>query len=151
MASLNFPSYIFRYKKEAQHTLIFDPIRKKFVILSPEEWVRQHSIQWLCAHKNYPISLLQVEKQFSVHKLSKRFDIVAYTPEGDIFLLVECKAPSTEIDQAVFDQLARYNLALKAKYLMVTNGIVHYFCKIDYVTKKYFVLDSIPNYSLAHV
>ena len=148
MIKLNFPSYQFRFKNSENKTAIFDELRKKFIILTPEEWVRQHTIQYLIQQKNYPKQLLNAEKQLKVNGLTRRYDIVAYNPDGSINLIVECKAPSIKITQDTFDQIARYNLALKAERLMVTNGLHHYFCEMDYELEKYHFLREISSYSL---
>ncbi len=147
MLALNFPTYDFRIKNRENKTYIFDPIRKKFVLLQPEEWVRQHVVQLLIREKNYPVSLINVEKELKVNQLKKRYDVVVYTPQGHITVIVECKAPSVRITQHTFDQIARYNLTLKADFLMVTNGLQHYFCRLDYTREKYIFLEDIPSYS----
>ena len=126
---------------------IFDIIRKKFVVLNPEEWVRQHVIHWLILNKKYPASLINVEKQLSVNKMKKRYDLVVFQPDGQIDLLVECKAYSQSITQEVFDQIARYNLEIKANYLMLTNGLQHYYCKLDTEQEKYVFMEQIPDFS----
>lgn len=146
MQELNFPKFSFRIKNRENKPAIFDEIRKKFVILQPEEWVRQHCVKYLLNTKNYPKSLLNVEKELSVNSLKKRYDIVIYNPDGSLFLIVECKAPSININQETFDQIAIYNLSLNAEYLMVTNGINHYYCQMDYENKRYTFLKDIPNY-----
>lgn len=147
MIALNFPSYNFRFKNKENKLAIFDVIRKKFILLTPEEWVRQHVIHFLIEEKNTPKQLLNVEKQLLINKLSKRYDVLAYLPSGKIQLIVECKAPSVKITQETFDQIARYNLVTQANYLMVTNGIKHYFCKMNYKEKRYDFLIDIPAYS----
>lgn len=147
MQKLNFPSYSFRFKNSENKVSIFDDIRKKFIILSPEEWVRQHTIQFILQEKNYPKSHLNVEKIVKLNDLTKRYDIVVFQPNGELFLLVECKAPNVKITQETFDQIARYNLKLKAKYLMVTNGLNHYFCQMDFENEKYIFLAELPNFS----
>ncbi len=144
MQELNFPKYSFRFKSSENKPSIFDEIRKKFILLTPEEWVRQHVIRYLFLDKKYPKSLTNVEKVIRVNGLIKRYDIVVYNPDGSIFLLVECKAPHIKITQESFDQMARYNLALKAEYLMVTNGINHYFCLMDLENEKYIFLKDLP-------
>ena len=146
MQQLNFPSYSFRFKNSENKVAIFDDIRKKFIILTPEEWVRLHTVQFLLQEKSYPKSYLNVEKLIKINDLSKRYDIVVFQPDGTIFLLVECKAPEVKITQQTFDQIARYNLTLKAKYLMVTNGLNHYFCKMDFEKEKYVFLDELPEF-----
>ncbi|MAU26182.1 MAG: restriction endonuclease subunit R [Muricauda sp.] len=147
MQALNFPRFDFRFKKAEDNLLIFDVIRKKFVLLQPEEWVRQHVVHFLLTTKGYPKSLMNVEKQLIVNKLSKRYDVVVFKPDSSIFLLVECKAPQVKITQDVFDQIARYNRGLSATYLMVTNGLEHYYCQMDYVLEKYTFLKEIPDFS----
>ncbi|SDQ72975.1 type I restriction enzyme HsdR N-terminal domain-containing protein [Flagellimonas zhangzhouensis] len=147
MHPLNFPSYKFRIKNSQNRQYIFDGIRKKFVVLQPEEWVRQHVLHFLIFTKNYPKSLVNVEKQLTVNKLKKRYDIVVFNSDGSIFLLVECKAPEAQIDQTTFDQIARYNYELDAQYLMVTNGLNHYYCEMDQQLENYRFLKEIPDFS----
>lgn len=147
MQSLNFPKYRFRVKSSENSLHIFDLIRKKFVLLQPEEWVRQHVLHFLIFTKNYPQSIINVEKQLTVNNLKKRYDIVVFKPDGRIDILVECKAPEVKIDQNTFDQIAQYNLSLKANYLMVTNGMEHYYCKMDLEQEKYLFLKEIPDFS----
>jgi len=144
---LNFPTYSFRLKNSKNKTLIYDELRKKFVVLQPEEWVRQHCVQYLMQQKGYPKSLINVEKELKINNLRKRYDIVIYNPDGSIHIVVECKSAKIAIDQSTFDQIARYNLALNACYLMVTNGINHYYCSMDYGAERYQFLKDIPNYN----
>lgn len=146
MQTLNFPPYQFRFKNSENKVSIFDVLRKKFILLTPEEWVRQHTVRFLMEEKNIPNQLLNVEKTLKLNDLSKRYDIVAYNPDGSIKLVVECKAPSIKIAQATFDQIARYNLVLKAEYLMVTNGLQHYFCQMDYQNEQYHFLKELPDH-----
>ena len=146
MQNLNFPSYTFRFKNSENKVAIFDEIRKKFVVLTPEEWVRQHVVQYLLLEKKYPKSLINVEKLVKVNGLNKRYDIVVFQPNGEIFLLIECKAPEIAISQQTFDQIARYNLKLNAQYLMVTNGLNHYFCQMDFENEKYVFLKEAPEF-----
>ncbi len=147
MQQLAFPSYNFRVKNNENKKFIFDIIRKKFVILNPEEWVRQHVIHFLINEKKHPKSLINVEKELIVNGTKKRYDIVTYRPNGSIYLMVECKSPKIKITQHVFDQIARYNLALNASNLMVTNGLNHYYCQINYNHKSYFFLEELETYS----
>ena len=147
MQRLNFPETEFRFKSSENNTLIFDIIRKKFVVLNPEEWVRQHTLHWLIYQKKYPASIVNVEKQLIVSGMRKRYDIVVYRADGSIAILVECKSPGVKITQEVFDQLARYNLKANASYLMVTNGLEHYYCQIDKELEKYTFLEQIPEFS----
>lgn len=148
MQKLNFPDYTFRFKNSENKLAIFDGVRKKFVILTPEEWVRQHVVTYLLNDLMYPKSYLNVEKLLKINGLSKRYDIVVYNTDGSVFLLVECKATSVPITQITFDQIARYNMAAKAQYMMVTNGINHYFCSMDYEQEKYIFLKELPAYKL---
>lgn len=143
---MNFPVYSFRFKNSENKVSIFDEIRKKFILLTPEEWVRQHVVQFLLQDKKYPKSYINVEKLIKINNLSKRYDGVVFEPNGEIFLLIECKAPEVPISQQTFDQIARYNLVLKAKYLMVTNGLNHYFCQMDFENEKYVFLKELPEF-----
>lgn len=146
MQKLNFPTYSFRFKSKENKISIFDCIRKKFIVLQPEEWVRQHCLHYLITEKNYPESLINVEKELIINGLKKRYDIVIFKPDGTIHLIVECKAPEIKISQATFDQIAQYNMALQADYLMVTNGLNHYYCQMDFENERYNFLRDIPNY-----
>ena len=144
MRDLNFPKFQFRFKISENKRFIFDGIRKKYVLATPEEWVRQHVVQFLIQIKNYPKSYINVEKLVKINNINKRYDVVVFTPNGKIFLLVECKEPNVAITQQVFDQIARYNLSLNADFLMVTNGLYHYYCKLDYKNEKYQFLTDLP-------
>ena len=146
MIQLNFPDYQFRFKNSKNKIAIFDEIRKKFIILTPEEWVRQNVVQYLLIEKKYPKSLINVEKTLKINGLTKRYDIVVFNNNGSINVLIECKSTDIKISQTVFDQIARYNMTLKANFLMVTNGLNHYICKIDFENEKYSFLESLPNY-----
>jgi hypothetical protein len=145
MQRLNFPDYSFKVKSKENKPSIFSILRKKYLILTPEEWVRQHCVQFLISEKNYSPSLLNEERKIDLNGISKRYDILAFKTDGDIRLIVECKAPHIKINQDTFDQIARYNLALKADLLMITNGISHYFCKMDYELKTYIFLKDLPS------
>ncbi|WP_411766876.1 type I restriction enzyme HsdR N-terminal domain-containing protein [Winogradskyella sp. A3E31] len=146
MQDLNFPKFDYRFKSNENNISIFDVIRKKFVVLQPEEWVRQHCLHYLMNDKGYPKSLINVEKELELNGLKKRYDIVIFNPNGSIFLIVECKAPSITINQNTFDQIAQYNMTLNAEFLMVTNGINHYYCQMNFSESKYDFLRDIPNY-----
>jgi hypothetical protein len=146
MQKLHFPTYSFRFKNSENKVAIFDEIRKKFIILTPEEWVRQHIVQYLLQDKKYPKSYINVEKLIKINDLNKRYDIIVYQPNGEIYLLIECKAPEVTITQQTFDQIARYNLVLNAKYLMVSNGLNHYFCQMDFEKEKYVFLKELPEF-----
>lgn len=147
MIPLQFPTFSFRFKNSENKTFIFDEIRKKFVVLTPEEWVRQNTLHYLILEKKYSKSYINVEKLVKVNGINKRYDIVVFNSDGSIFLLIECKAPEVVISQHTFDQIARYNLVLKASYLMVTNGLNHYFCQMDFENEKYVFLKDLPNYN----
>jgi hypothetical protein len=143
---LNLPPYPIRIKEEENGTYIFDVIRKKFLFLTPEEWVRQHLVHFLIEEKNYPRTLIQLEGGLKLNTLQKRSDILIFNNLGEKIVLIECKAPSVKISQETFDQIARYNFTLKATYLMVTNGINHYFCQMDFENEKYTFLKELPKY-----
>lgn len=147
MQKLNFPDCDFRFKKHEETISIFDGIRRKFIVLTPEEWVRQHAVQFLLNEKRYPKSLVNVEKVLKINGIVKRYDIVVFNPDGSIKILIECKAPEISISQITFDQIARYNMAMNAEFLMVTNGLNHYFCQMDYVNKQYNFLKELPNHN----
>ena len=149
MQKLNFPDYSFRFKNSENKPAIFDIIRKKFIILTPEEWVRQHIVHFLLEQKKYPKSHINVEKIIKINGLTKRYDIVVFRPDGKILILVECKAPEVPISQSTFDQIARYNLTMNAEYMMVTNGLNHYFCQMDHGAEKYNFLRDLPEYTPA--
>jgi len=125
---------------------VFDVIRKKYFVLTPEEWVRQHFIHYLNNEKNYPMGLMGVEKMIKYNALKTRADIVLYTREGKAKMIVECKAPNIKITQDTFNQIAKYNFKLKVKYLVVTNGMKHYCCKMEYNTNEIEFLEEIPSY-----
>ena len=144
MVNLDFPFYDFKIRKTDQNkALIFDELRKKYVNLTPEEWVRQHILRML-KEKKYPTSLTSVEKEIKLFSTKKRFDILVSDSKGKPILLVECKAPDVKLTQKVFDQLSRYNTVLKAPLLMVSNGIKHYYLKFE--NNEYQFLEACPDY-----
>lgn len=146
MQQLSFPDYKFKIKTEGQRTQIFDPVRKKYVTLTPEEWVRQHIISFLIEEKKFPASLIAVEISLNRGSKKQRGDIVVYTNDGKPKMIIECKAPEVKITQDVFYQIARYNAPLKMNYLVVTNGINHFCCKMDYENGEHTFLREIPEY-----
>ena len=148
MIKLNLPTYIFKLKSKENKTLIFDKLRKKYMVLTPEEWVRQHFVHFLIDKKNYPTSLIALEKQLTINNRKKRTDILVFNTEGTPEIIVECKAPTIKITQDTFDQIARYNLKLKANFLIVTNGLDHFYCKMDFENETYIFLKEIPDYKL---
>ena len=143
MLQLEFPNYTFKIKNNGNGDYIFDEIRKKYIKLTKEEWVRQNCVKFLINEKNFPSVLINIEKTIKINKLSKRYDIVVYKPDGGIKLLVECKSPEIKINQKTFDQIAVYNMNLKSEQLMVTNGLEHYYCEINYENKCYTFLKDI--------
>jgi predicted type IV restriction endonuclease len=147
MPKLNLPEYPYRIReKQDGKDEIYDSVRKKYVRLTPEEWVRQHLLNFFINHLNFPASLIQVEASLKYNRLSKRSDIVVYGKQGKPLMAVECKAPSVEITRDVFDQLAMYNFSLKVPYLLVTNGMDHYCCVLDPVKKQFRYVPEIPFY-----
>jgi len=146
MQELNLPSYPFRLKKENEQFQIFDEIRKKYVALTPEEWVRQHFIMFLVQEKQVPASLMILEKNIIMNTMSRRPDILVHNKQGEPVMIVECKAPEIEISQDAFDQIARYNSVIAAPYLTVTNGMRHYCCLMNERENTYRFLEDIPSY-----
>ena len=126
MTPLNLPAVNFKVKKSEGKVWIFDGVRKKFVILTPEEWVRQHFVNYLIQEQKYSKSLFRVESSLSYNTLQKRSDILVYDRAGKPWMLVECKSPAIKLSQKAFNQVAIYNMTIGAKYLAVTNGMVHY-------------------------
>ena len=146
MQKLNLPEYNFRTKTEEGKTLIFDTIRKKFVVLTPEEWVRQNFIQYLKTEKKYPETLMAVEKQIMLNQTQRRFDLLIYSRNGQPHLIAEFKAPNVKITQETFDQVVRYNMTVRVERVVVSNGLQHFACEIDYVKNSYSYLPEIPVY-----
>lgn len=146
MEKLNFPDYEFKVKRDSKGTQIFDIVRKKFVLLTPEEWVRQHAIQFLHFERDFPTSLMGVEKEIKVNKMKKRFDLVCFDNFGNPHLICEFKQPGVVISESTFKQVANYNMILKAPYVYVTNGINHYVAEIHFSDKTHNFLVEIPNY-----
>jgi hypothetical protein len=141
---LNFPAFQFRLSRVEGKEYIFDPVRKKMVSNTPEEWVRQHMIAYLLEISGVPASLLGVEKQLILNGLVKRFDIAVFNRSGNPLMLIECKAPVIKVTEKVFDQAARYNMLLKVNYFIITNGLDHFCCKLDYIKGSYDFLEDIP-------
>ena len=148
MYKLNFPLYQIPLKNKENKTLVFDSIRKKWLKLVPEEWVRLNCIEFLINEKKISKSIISVEKEFKLNNLKKRFDIVVFNKKGEIYLLVECKAPNVKISQSVFNQITKYNLVLKSKFLMISNGINHYFFSMNFESQKIEFLKELPYYDL---
>jgi len=147
MQKLNLPEYSFRLKTSGGKDYIFDMLRKKFVRLNPEEWVRQNFIRFLLSEKNYSSSLIAVEALVKVNKNPQRADMVVFDRSGNPVLVAEFKAPEIKISQQTFDQIVRYNMQLKVKFLIVSNGMVHFCCSIDYAGNSYAFLPEIPDFA----
>jgi len=144
MEKLNLPPVQFRTKSIGDKRQIFDEVRKKFVALTPEEWVRQHFVHFLIHQQKFSAGLLAIEMLVRVNDLSQRADIVLYNRKGEASVIIECKAPSVPITRAVFNQAARYNTQLQVDYLIVTNGMQHYCAKLMGQAGQYELLKSIP-------
>lgn len=146
LQKLNLPEYAFRIKTEKGRQLIFDDVRKKFVVLTPEEWVRQHFIQFLNHEKYYPASLMAVEKKVNVNGHPRRFDLLIYHRDGHPLLIAEFKAPGVKISQDTFDQVVRYNMALQVEFVVISNGLQHFVCQLDYQNNSYTYLKEVPRF-----
>ncbi len=146
MKTLNLPTYKFQTAEREGKRVIYDPLREQYVRLTPEEWVRQHFVQYLIQALNAPAGLVAVEAAFQYQDQPRRADVIVHDRQGDPLLLVECKAPRVSINQDAFDQCARYNIVLGAPYLVVTNGQTHYACAIDFDARSYTFLDDLPPY-----
>ena len=144
MIQLNLPTCELVMRGEGEERVIFDPIRRKFVRLTPEEWVRQHFLRYLIDRCRYPASLMAVEMGFQFQEMPRRADIVAHGRQGTPYLMVECKSPGVSIVQATFDQVSRYNRVIQARFLAVTNGLKHYCWRIDSGSGQYEFLKGIP-------
>ena len=146
MYELNLPKYGIKIANENGHQTIFDVLRRKYVALTPEEWVRQHFVHYLIDHKGYPQALMANEIQLAIGNKKLRCDSVLYDRSLKPRMIIEYKAPTVNITQKVFDQITIYNMLLHVDYLVVSNGIKHYCCRMDYENQKYLFLDDIPDY-----
>jgi len=144
---LNLPSYPLPIKVEQDKHWVFDSIRKKYLVLTPEEWVRQHFVWFLIYECGCPKNLIAVEMGLRVHQMRRRSDIVVFNKRGKACLIVECKAPHIRINQKTFDQIAQYNIQLQVKYLVVSNGLQHYCCYVDWDNKSYHFIENVPHYA----
>ncbi|MCB0515511.1 MAG: type I restriction enzyme HsdR N-terminal domain-containing protein [Chitinophagales bacterium] len=145
--NLNFPPAEIPQKVVNNKTYLYDIVRRKYVVSGPEEWVRQHLLHFLIFHKNYPKNLISVEKGVKVLAQHRRYDIVVYNSNGVPCLLAECKSYKIALNQKTFNQATLYNLNQKVPYLLITNGLQHFCCKIDFATKTFSYLQDIPEYS----
>ena len=146
MLSLNLPVFDTKIATRNGKNVILDVISRRYVALTPEEWVRQHFVHFLIVHKGYPSSLMANEVLLNLNGTKKRCDTVLYKRDLSARMIVEYKAPHIEITQAVFNQITRYNMVLKVDYLVVSNGMQHYCCRMDYDTQSYSFLSDIPDY-----
>jgi len=147
LKQLNLPEYSFRIIRKGETDLILDPIRKKYVKLTPEEWVRQNFVQYLVHEGKYPAGLIGIEVMFKLNKLRKRADILVHNRKGEPVMLVECKSDEVKLDDKVNDQIVEYNMNYRIPYLVITNGMSHYAVKItDYDTHQFEYLLTIPFY-----
>ena len=144
MPQLNLPNAVLKTKLVEGTTQVFDVVRKKYFKLTPEEWVRQHFIYYLNIEKNYPMGLMGVEKMIKYNNLQTRADIILYNKEGNPTMIVECKAPDVKITQDTFNQIAKYNFKLKVNFLVVTNGMQHFCCEMDYEKNTNCFLREVP-------
>ena len=147
MLELNLPPYEKKITKKDDKPFILDVIRRQYVALTPEEWVRQHFVHFLIEHKGYPQSLMANEVQLKLNGMSRRCDTVVYDRALRPRVIIEYKAPSVSITQRVFEQICRYNIVLQVDYLIVSNGLAHYCCKVDYANRSYTFVEDIPEYS----
>ena len=148
MLQLNLPEYNFRIKKTDEKLLIFDSQRKRYVSLTPEEWVRQHFIRFLIEEKGYPAAYLAIEKQLSLNGMKKRCDAILYNQYASPILIIELKAPNIPITQATFDQVAVYNSKLKVDFFIISNGLEHYCCRVNTETSQYEFFNELPDYAV---
>ncbi len=146
MDPLNLPTYFFRIKQGKEKKYIFDEIRRRYVVLTPEEWVRQHLVKYLVHVKHFPQLLISVEKGFSQLRRKQRYDLLIYDRNGQPLMIAECKAPAMEINQNAFDQASRYNVKHKAPYMLISNGRKHYCCQLNLDSKQYQFLQEIPDF-----
>ncbi|XOD69581.1 MAG: type I restriction enzyme HsdR N-terminal domain-containing protein [Flavobacteriales bacterium AspAUS03] len=143
MLILNFPSYHFRMQSKDNKAYIFCVVRKKFYLLTPEEWVRQHVIRFLTDVKGYDLAGIAVEVPLQLNRLDRRLDVLVYK-QAQPHIIVECKRPNVKLSQGVFDQIARYNIALGSAYLMITNGLIHFFYQLDETHEQFLFLKDLP-------
>ena len=148
MQKLNLPEYDLQIRREGDRTLIFDPFRGRYLVMTPEELVRQTFARYLISEKGFPASLMATEYALTLNNLSKRCDILVFARSGKPVLLVECKAPAVKITQETFDQAARYNMVFQVSYLLVTNGMKHYACYVDHREQRVEFLKEIPGYEI---
>ena len=140
------PEYSLNIKRDGDHLVIFDTLRDRFVALTPEEWVRQRFVRWLIEERGFRAGLMGNEVSIIQNGIKRRCDTIVHDGQGAPLVIIEYKAPHVVLTQKVFDQIVRYNMVLHARYLIVSNGVTHYCCHIDYDSHSYCFLDDIPNY-----
>lgn len=146
MQKLNLPEYSFKFKIREGKDYIFDSLRKKYIRLTPEEWVRQNFVQFLIVEKKYPVSLIVLEAGVKVNNNPQRADLLVFDRSGNPALVAEFKAPEIKISQSTFDQIVRYNMQLKVKFLIVSNGLNHFCCSLNYTENSFSYLAEIPDF-----
>lgn len=146
MYALNLPPFDAKIRKKGSAFEIFDPLRRKYLVLTPEEWVRQHFVHYLIAEKNYPASLIANEASLKLNNLTRRCDTVVYNTRLEPVMIMEYKEPHVPVTRQVFDQVARYNSVLRVRYIVVSNGMQHYCYRLDYEKQSYEYLTEIPDY-----
>ena len=147
MRTLNLPDYQFNIKKNDNSFIILDTLRRRWVALTPEEWVRQNFVRFLIEERQFPAALMNNEISLTQNGIKRRCDTLVANRDGKPLVIIEYKAPTIQVTQKTFDQIVRYNMVLKANYLIVSNGMNHYCCKIDYENNSYSFLSEIPCYS----
>jgi hypothetical protein len=146
LKELNLPQYSFKIIGESGSEMIFDQLRRKFVRLTPEEWVRQNFVKYLILEGKYPPGLIGIEVQFSFNRLKRRVDVLVHDRRGNPVMIVECKTFDKNLDEKAFDQVATYNMQYRVPYLVVTNGLIHFACKMNFENNTHEYLDIIPQY-----
>ncbi len=146
MRKLNLPKYPFSVRRQDDRLFIFDEFRKKWLVLTPEEWVRQHLLMFLTRQKGYPVSLIAIEKQVKVNQQPQRFDAVIYTPNGTPLAIIECKAANVPINEDTINQILRYNAVIQAPFLILSNGLDTYCAEVNFEERSFSFLEDIPAY-----
>lgn len=147
MFALNLPKTQLKIMRDNGKMSVWDILRRKYVALTPEEWVRQHFVHYLVEHKGYPAAMLANEVSITLNTTTKRCDTVLYDHQAKPRMIIEYKAPTVALSQRVFDQISRYNIVMHVDYLIVSNGLQHYCCRMDYEHRTYQFLTSIPDYN----
>jgi hypothetical protein len=146
MKPLNLPTYSLKIKSDNGLDYVYDQFRRKYVRLSPEEWVRQNFAHYLVSERSYPSSRMMLEKSLRINKMSKRCDILVCNDSGEPIVMIECKSPDIKIGQKTFEQVSVYNIAFHVQYLIITNGLQHFCCSVDFEKMSVNLLNDIPDY-----